>query len=267
MNGENNPQPNTSQPPADAHPPAPVQTEDETVLGKQEKEPSRECVDRTVNAPFHKTRTVELVQTGVNGILAVIGVFAIWIYGSQLNVMKGQLSLTRQQVVAQYSAVVWFRVDPPARNLINVYFLNAGEGISPISHVNFQISVTNFPDGDVLSKSQVYERTVYQMRKGDNGPIGSFYVPFIEDSDLQYLTQKRTVHIEGTYTYDNGFGDEKTIPICQSFLGRYTIYNPDGSSGGNNPQFLDCSDTTSRLAILAKEQLRPPKKRPQANQK
>jgi len=201
--------------------------------------------------------------------IAIFTCVSIVVNAGMFLILRRQLNLTRQEVVGQYAAIIQFRVDPPAKNsnAISVSFLNGGEIPSPVAYANFQITIAAFPNGEVLWKSETYKRIAYQIGKNSNGGVWDFDVPLIESSDSAYLTQKRTVRIEGTYTYDNGFGDKISIPVCQSLLGFYTLYHPDGSSNSDGNRFLDCADMASKLIILNKAQLSPYKKQPTAQPK
>jgi hypothetical protein len=79
-------------------PPLPSQIlpKNEAVLPNAEQPPPNNRAQTTTTLPA-RTRPIELLQLGVNGLLFVIGVAAICIYGGQLKVMKGQLDQMMQE--------------------------------------------------------------------------------------------------------------------------------------------------------------------------
>jgi hypothetical protein len=93
MNDESSGKSAGDQEPAQPPPPPPVPPQNEAVLGEAEQNPSDNHVHVTVNLPT-KTRAIEWLQLVANVALAIIGVFAICIYGGQLDIMHRQLDLS-----------------------------------------------------------------------------------------------------------------------------------------------------------------------------
>jgi hypothetical protein len=83
----------TSQPPAPETPPTPPQH-------KVSDDPNKSTNNQndTAKELAREFRWVEFAQLAVNGVLAVIGIFALCIYHGQLDVMRGQLS----EIIKQY---------------------------------------------------------------------------------------------------------------------------------------------------------------------
>jgi len=69
-------------------PPTSVTASEQASTTKEEKKPSEERINVTINVPPTRTKPVEWWQLGISAGLAVIGVFAICIYGGQLQQMK-----------------------------------------------------------------------------------------------------------------------------------------------------------------------------------
>lgn len=76
--------------------PAPLPTENAKVLGGTEGQPPAKPETETEKL-LRGTRTIEWLQFSANAALAIIGVFAVCIYGGQLKVMRGQLTEIQKQ--------------------------------------------------------------------------------------------------------------------------------------------------------------------------
>jgi hypothetical protein len=87
----------SNQGPAQPPPPPPIPPEHQPVLPSAEQNPPDDHINVTVNLPS-QTRAMEWLQLGVNALLAVIGILAVYIYGGQLGVMKGQLTAANNQL-------------------------------------------------------------------------------------------------------------------------------------------------------------------------
>jgi hypothetical protein len=84
--------------------PPPTPPTDNQVLPRAEEQPPDNRVYVTLNVP-DRTKPVEVLQVIVNGALAVIGLFALWIYRGELHTMNGQLTeIQRQYPELQKSA-------------------------------------------------------------------------------------------------------------------------------------------------------------------
>jgi hypothetical protein len=90
MNDEKSRERGGNQELAQSPPPPGIPPQNEAVLRNAEQNPTDNHVHVAANPP-RGTRPIEWLQLGVNVALAMIGVLAIYIYGRQLDAMKGQL--------------------------------------------------------------------------------------------------------------------------------------------------------------------------------
>lgn len=76
----------------------------------------------------------------------------------------------------------------------------------------------------------------------------------------EMMHTRQSIVLNGTLSYENGFGDRISVPFCRAFLG-YELrqYRSDGSNttaGGDNGGFVECSEldiAVSHAAELRKE--------------
>jgi hypothetical protein len=79
---------------------SPISPNNPAILGTTETDPPTKGETETERL-LEGTRTIEWLQFVVNALLAVIGVIALYIYGGQLKVMKGQLG----EIIKQYPEI------------------------------------------------------------------------------------------------------------------------------------------------------------------
>src|SRR5579859_5541007 len=140
MKEKSDPKPETPDLTKDAPMSGPISSKNQEVLREDKSEPSEKHTNITVNLPPNTTRGIEWLQTIINGGLAVIGVIAICIYGSQLQQMKIATKAAKDSATAALLSAEALRPSlaiaflTPAPITANGFPMDNGR-----LHVNFQI--------------------------------------------------------------------------------------------------------------------------------
>jgi hypothetical protein len=224
MDSEANTQNNKSQPADDAPVPAPVQAKDQTILSANEKEPSREQPNITINLPPNGTRHVEWTQVAINGALAVIGVVAICIYGCQLKVMQGQLQLTRQQFVGTEAAFVQMGagIDNDLRT-VEVGGSNGGHVDATDIRARVVLTEKDIRNGQTIGKPVTICDDLYKPKltgsPGFDSVIDQKYYPSNLPHDAESVVRgKSWLELRTDYSYGDGFGKTIREWSCSAFI-------------------------------------------------
>ncbi|MFZ3217691.1 MAG: hypothetical protein WA192_16655 [Candidatus Acidiferrales bacterium] len=99
--------PETNQSSENTNTPPPVAPQSRQVLSRAEQGPPDNRVNTAVNVP-QKHWTIDWLPIGINAALAVIGVFAICIYGDQLSQMRTANEISKESLVSVQRAFVGF---------------------------------------------------------------------------------------------------------------------------------------------------------------
>lgn len=97
--------PETNQSSENTNTPPPVAPQSRQVLSRAEQGPPDNRVNTAVNVP-QKHWTIDWLPIGINAALAVIGVFAICIYGDQLSQMRTANEISKESLVSVQRAFV-----------------------------------------------------------------------------------------------------------------------------------------------------------------
>jgi len=81
--------------------PVPTESRNPLVLDENDKNNGNNCIPDSGKASPNVDRRIEWAQLVVNGVLVVVGIIAVCIYGCELSVMKGQLG----EVIRQYPQI------------------------------------------------------------------------------------------------------------------------------------------------------------------
>jgi hypothetical protein len=227
---------------ADANPPSPPSSNTKT------HKPNRDRLD-------YVKFGVEVVGLG---FLIAYTVYA----GLQWGAMKGQLTelrqqttLTRQQVVGTYAAVVrivdfaGISLQETGHDTIDVAFRNDGRTISKEAHANFYAQRMKLPDGELIGEPFSQCFLTPSVITPDPRDTKLAPCPLVGLSKIDWEAMhalKQTIGIRGNLTYDNGFGDSVPTKICLDFVPK--IRTKFGEDGEGN--FISCDSFPGRLQYL-----------------
>lgn len=144
------------------------------------------------------------------------------LYQQQLEQTKAQTNMMREQMEGVYGAVIISSMDMSYDNGLTLNFYNAGQVKSPSTNLDLNVYQQKFP-GSRPSKPLVhYTRTFVQVIPVPaNTPANSF-LTFARIMDISKNTWEE-LHstnppanfvVEGTISYDTGFGRIITEPVC-----------------------------------------------------
>jgi hypothetical protein len=148
--------PDTNQGSDNTKTPPPVPPQDEQILSGAEEPPSNNRVNVTINLP-QKHWIVDWLPIGINATLTVIGIFAICIYGDQLNQMRTAIEISKESLVSVQRAVVSFSgsvigtkiPDGTGKHVVtmrlNTPWINSGN--TPTKDAVSQVNAILLPDG------------------------------------------------------------------------------------------------------------------------
>jgi hypothetical protein len=173
---------------------------------------------------------------------------------------KDQADLMRKQLVGTMSAVLAIQdpqitTDPiTTRDIVILRLSNGGHVIAPEAQINFKLNITSFPEKTTVYQSNSY--TIVAPQVGPGGWSSQYPLPNFSAQDHQFSTQKRTVTVEGTFGFDNGFGDKFEQDFCFSYVGKYNTKNEDGGSTSGGGGFFPCGRFKEVVDYVSKWQLK-----------
>jgi hypothetical protein len=123
---------------------------------------------------------------------------------------------------------------------------NRGHVVSRNAHINFRWGIAPLSNLDTFVRKGSYSKTIPQL------VVGGFNEPVDIGIKLGYefSEQKYTVKIEGSYDFDNGFGDRISDTFCYFYLGHYQARMEDGDIETGSPNFWTCTDFLPRLRYV-----------------
>jgi len=165
-----------------------------------------------------------------------------------LTEVQKQTTLTKQQLVGTLAAVVVFSPNITGRNgdKLNATLDNRGHVTSPNAHVDFTIRTAPLSNLDKLSAPRHCSGTIAQLAPGGEGPICDIGL----SPGSEFAEQKYTVKIEGSYDFDNGFGDRLSQTFCRFYIGRWQAKNTSGQIETGTGGFLPCADFREQLNYI-----------------
>jgi len=171
-----------------------------------------------------------------------------------LHQLEIQNDLVKKQIVGTMGAVV--TLNPSfSGTKINPVLQNSGHVVSPNAHLYFRWNIASLYNLNTSIREGNYSHTVPQL------VIGGFNEPVDIGTKLgqEFSAQKYTVKIEGTYDFDNGFGDRFTERFCFTYLGHFQDLTEDGGIENGGPGFWPCGSATEKIRWV-KAHPYPPKK-------
>jgi hypothetical protein len=203
------------------------------------------------------------------GAIVVYAVLVFWQYEQmiQTNVatqltfreIQKQTKLARQQLVGTLSAVVNIAdpVSPVASGdgmNITFGFRNYGHIIANKFHFAVKIQILRMADQQFVGKqwlcshefSVITPTLEHTPTPGEHVFIQCFITGLTKEDAKAISELKRTIAIDGNYTYENGFGDPKEESICYRYVPN--VQTSRGMEGGNT--FETCDVFPKDRAIL-----------------
>jgi len=148
-------------------------------------------------------------------------------------------------------AVIVFSPSLSGNKLIPV-LENHGHVVSPNAHINLEWRVAKLSDLNVALSKGEYSRTVPQVT------VGGWSEPIDIGVTIgqEFSEQKYTVKIEGTYDFDNGFGDRFTENFCNVWLG-HALTKPDtGGIENTGAGLIPCNLFEEKLRYFQSHRLK-----------
>ena len=168
---------------------------------------------------------------------------------------KNQADLQREQLEGTMAAVVRLeepRVTPDpitGRPLLVMLLLNQENRMMARNvYVRFEIKTTSFPRTDTLLQSIPKTIEIPQLSKSSGK---NYFLSNFTKQDEQFVTQKKTLTVEGKFGFDDGFDNKVEQPFCYSYIGIYNFKNEQtaGSTSGGGG-FIPCGEFGERVAYL-----------------
>ncbi|HEV2297902.1 MAG TPA: hypothetical protein VGR72_05245 [Candidatus Acidoferrales bacterium] len=192
-----------------------------------------------------------VLNAGVWTALATVFI-AIWtgVYTHyakrQWQAIEGQNRLLRQQLVGTLAAVVSFTPSISGHKL-NPVLENRGSVISPYAHISFRWGISTLSKPDAFLRQGNYSNTIPQLPPGGHGELLDIGITPGEN----FAGQEYTVKIEGSFDFDNGFGDRPPAQtFCYYYLGKAQVLSEQGTIETDSAGFTPCSDFPERLAYF-----------------
>jgi hypothetical protein len=255
---------------------------------KQERNPDKSAADELAR----EFRWVEWASVIINTALAIIGGIALHVYSGQLDVMRGtlelmkvqtalgasgtqaaivaanaakdtlaqiqsQTTLLRQQVIASQTGPVNVRVEFQYDKYRNPAVLMAlyptATATMPWLTLNSDVRRFSFPDLTLIGGIEPHVEKWYQVKGG----VEVFYPlrNFSSDDYVKFTAEKYTMKFSGSFSFDNGFGNEITQNFCFDWLGGYEwkgIGPWIGIAGTRTPGFVRCADFADEITTARK---------------
>ena len=180
--------------------------------------------------------------------------------------IQQQTKLMRQQLVGTQAAVINIDIPvstslpPPLGNdiSISIGFKNNGRVMAKNFQVKVSAQVLSLADNTYWGHQWSCERdinVVPPFPPSDQAPNPGEH-PFLlcpidglTNEDLRSISElKRTIAIDGTYTYDNGFGEETEQRICLRFAPAVRTGYGAGTEGSDN--FQECGTFNVERQII-----------------
>jgi hypothetical protein len=187
----------------------------------------------------------------------------------QLGAMRDQLAesreqnlLTRQQLEGTMSAVVGFeepRLTPDpltTEPILLIQLVNHGHIIAPEAHASVEINTVSFPEPTTVFESKADTLTSQQLAPGGNS-VKQYSLRDFLQRDRNFITQRKTVTVQGTVGFDNGFGHKFEQPVCYSYIGRFNFKNEGAGSTSGGDGFYPCDRFKELVPYILKHPLPP----------
>jgi len=262
MNETQNPQTSKEEPAASPPTPPPIPPQNQAALdGAHEAEPQR-APQITVNVP-QGTSTIEWLQLAANFGLAVIGVFAICIYGGQLRVMKEQTKIAQEQtallhnqLVGTLGAILHFSKGASPEG-VSIGLSNIHEASAKDVHINIELSQMAWPKltqiGEPFHREYAPTSIEKERAFGQTIPI-PWHFQFDQAGEGQWPGNRLTKFV-GNFSYTNGIDDNRiSDSFCFVWLPIITIVSKERSATYGD--FHACEDIQATIERVLDEKER-----------
>jgi hypothetical protein len=240
------------------------------IEGKLQQRKTKKAAETPVDRAVRVTATATVWMAAFTAVLVAVGILTLCVLRNQLKEMheggadthdlavaaKNQANLQHEQLEGTMGAIVTLEEprltpDPVTGKEVLVMLLkNDGHVIAPEAHATFHIDTVSFPHASAVLKSQSVTVTTAQFKPaatdGKNYPLEDF-----DQRDRQFATQTRTIVVEGSLEFEDGFGGLFERPFCYSYIGIYNFKNEQtaGSTSGGGG-FLPCDRFREMVAYL-----------------
>lgn len=155
-----------------------------------------------------------------------------------------QVKLMRQQLVGTQAAALKFSTSFNMQGF-EVGFANIHDVAAIGTHVTVRMTPVSLPKGLPLGSSVMNEATVPRIEK-DKPFSRQWPVPWPQQEFRgQDWPGKRAVRAEGTYSYDDGFGNKVSQSFCTVWLPRFNIVMKAENAYGGGP--VECEGLESTI--------------------
>jgi hypothetical protein len=167
----------------------------------------------------------------VAAIYTLFAMFQWYSMQGQLSEMRKANEITRKQLVGTESAIVVFNTNSPATEPypirdrtfdINAAFRNDGHVIANGVKIHIAVQVLQIADNVRVGKQWTCDKTIAALPPSSPNRPADYLQCFIDEISNEdfrnILDRKSTLAIEGSYVYDNGFGESITQPFCFRYL-------------------------------------------------
>lgn len=255
MATEDNAAPEANQGSDNTNAPPPVPPQNEQVLPNAEENPPDKHIH--VNVPG-KHWTVDWLPIVINGALAIIGAIAIYVYGAQLRVMRGQLTamnnqlvemqrqtnLAQEQLEGTVAANVVLTTPELSNRGLEISIYNEGHVSAPHVHLTVKITRQNFPGLRTLGKPETHFKDIPPIPAASGGYGNSSAWKTVYP--IKPLSESETVTVEQTLDFENGFQHWFRAENCLTYIDHYNVFTVKGGPGG--PDFRSCQEVRGEIS-------------------
>jgi hypothetical protein len=179
---------------------------------------------------------------------------------STFGEIQKQTLLMRQQLIGTQGAIVSINGVmgagplPTLSNNVNISIglKNEGHVIANAVHIQAAIRVIQIAGEKRIGREWSCESSITVLPPDKPQYRQCVIKGLLSNEDLTLIASlKRTIGIDGSYTYDNGFGETKTEPMCFRYAPQVkTKYGMDGSG-----HFVTCTDFSIEHEIVLRRLL------------
>ena len=171
------------------------------------------------------------------------------------NAATDQIRLSREQMIATLSAEVLFTVDLGDQK-VRVNAQNYGHSIATKIGGKMSIERFSLPRHLPMTTRVVYDVHLQDLDamsasgQGNYGASREYEIPGFTTKNLEAMMRtEETVTVDGTFTYDNGFGGGKETHICLTFIGSPPMLNINGATTRYSG-FIECQQLSAALKTI-----------------
>jgi hypothetical protein len=186
-----------------------------------------------------------IAQVVTNFVLAIVGIVAVCIYGSQLKQMQRQGNLSKEQILAQSGPNVGVGISEYEGG-VQVALTNDGQYPARDATANIEIQKFDTRTMAPVGTPDRSEIHVTEIRGGggqDNDALRHYpyECKWLPQDWVTFWAQRITVRVLVDLKWEDGFGDRTTNRVCQFFLPPISVTNKQGGLIYQGNKFENCS--------------------------